>query len=269
METITPNDYSGDWLRVRDGQTLSNKLFRPAGGEHVDLLVQGGSITVRNVGWDGRHPGDVNFFALSAPTGGTIDVENVYIGDGAAQGSRGGIYVQGQHEGTINFRRVNLQHVSNNGIYASSPGYKGNSGVTNVYNSYFKDCNISHVRLGTPGRTSVVRDTVIHGTNDTPPCRDNCSPVGAVRPRGVWAWEGPVRVVNCDIQTIDRNPLEETNGASITTQNTRIGQAANVSVPAGVPTSATQAASGGSGGGGVSIGDVVQDGANDLTVRPE
>ncbi|USZ68091.1 hypothetical protein NGM10_15335 [Halorussus salilacus] len=238
-------------ISVGDGETFENKLVDiSADGASAIITATSDDFTIRNVAFKGVHPGEENFLKLCVPSEGSTGlVENVYFGDGAEPGSKGGIYVTSSpaHNGELTFRNLHVAHISNNALYGSGPGYKGQPGVIHVEDSYFFSSNISNVRLGSPGGTSHVRNTTVHVDDSVPGCDMNCSSSGAVNARGVWAWAGEVELHDCDVQTNDYGSnLATKDGGSITQNGSRIGSEADTEPPEGVPMSAEEAASGGS-----------------------
>lgn len=255
-------------VHLSDGEKFTNKILDASAG--VILNAVANNFEIRNVGFEGEHPvRHNNIVKLAVPNrNATGLIENFYFGDGVDEGSKGGMYVHGGHSGELTFRNVNVQGISNNGLYATPPGANGNPGLTHVENSYFACNNISNVRVGNKSGTSYVRDTVIHATQAcTPECDVNCNDPNpsSKTPRGVWAWYGRVHVQNCDINVEGVPHLVEKagTGASITRQNTRVGRNARNFVPDGVPRSAREAASG---GGGRSLDDIIKDGENEIAV---
>ncbi|MFC7080027.1 hypothetical protein [Halorussus caseinilyticus] len=137
-----------------------------------------------------------------------------------------------------------MAHSSNNGLYGSAPGHRGQSGLVHVEDSYFNSNNIANVRLGSSAGTSHVRNTTIHVDDSVNGCETNCSSPGAVNARGVWAWDGPVELHDWDVKTGSYgSALATRDGGSIEQNDSRIGSAADTSPPEGVPTSAEEAAS--------------------------
>lgn len=252
-DTITVPSGQIRRVKLSTGQTHANKLYDiTANGAGVIFEAMASNWTLRNIGVKGQQPADENFVKVCVTnSGATGTIENCYFGDGSRPGSVGGIYVMTQpaHRGTLTFDRVNMAHSSNNGMYGSGPGYKGQPGLIHVSNSHFYSNNISNVRLGGPGGTSRVENTTIYVDNSVNGCRDNCSSPGAVNARGVWAWAGRVTVSNCDINCNGYGrEIVESNGGSVSVSRSRIGAHASREPPAGCPLSPAAAASGGESG---------------------
>ncbi len=233
-------------IHVGDGVTFENVLIDiTASGAGVSITTSGNGWTIRNVGIKGQDSGR-NFMIMpgvESPDGHGL-IENVYMGDGIKAGKRGGgIWVNANlpHRGVITIRRTHIANTVNNGLYASGPGSKGEKGITNVEDSYFRSNNISNIRLNALGsRTPYVKNTVVKVDGSTPPCGDKCSAPGTVNNRGIWSWYDTTKVIDSDIQ----GGLVGAHGGNVKTINTRTGDNANLTPPKGVPMTAKQAASG-------------------------
>ncbi|WP_276300781.1 hypothetical protein [Halorussus lipolyticus] len=240
-------------FNVGSGETLENLLIdMTADGASAKIYANGDGWTVRNVAFKGNHPGGHYLFTPAVSKGGTATVENLYMGDGQTEGTgKGGIWVIGpDHYGTLNFRNVNIQHFIDNGLYGTDPGYDyagAHGGVVNVYDSFFNSNNISNIRVGSrDGRTCHVENCVVR-TGSTRACGVGCSSPGAKNSRGVWAWWGPVEVRDSDIEGPAVEQDSRAGDPTISSTNTRWGSNANADrVPAGVPMTAEEAASGSS-----------------------
>ncbi|WP_128477850.1 hypothetical protein [Halorussus pelagicus] len=251
--TVTVSAGNTRTFSVGSGQTLENLLIdMTADGASAKITASGDGWTVRNVAFKGNHPGGHYLFTPSVSKGGTATVENLYMGDGQTEGSgKGAIWVNGpDHYGTLNFRRVNIQHFIDNGLYGTDPGYDyagSHGGVVNVYDSYFNSNNISNIRVGSiDGRTCYVENCVVEG-GSTRGCDVGCSSPGAKQPRGVWAWWGPVEVTDSDIGSSPARVEQDGRAGDpqIISKNTRWGSDANTGrVPDGVPMTPDEAASG-------------------------
>ncbi|MCO8245218.1 MULTISPECIES: hypothetical protein [unclassified Haladaptatus] len=233
-------------IHVGDGVTFENVLIDiTASGAGVAITTSGNGWTIRNVGIKGQHSGE-SFMIMPGveSSDGHGLIENVYMGDGTkARKHGGGVWVNANlpHRGTITIRRTHIANTVNNGLYASGPGSKGATGITNVEDSYFHSNNISNIRLNAKGsRTPYVKNSVVKVDESTPPCGENCSAPGTVNNRGVWSWYGTTKVINSDIQ----GGLVTAHGGNVQTENTRTGDNADLTPPKGVPMTAEQAASG-------------------------
>lgn len=175
--------------------------------------------------------------------GQTALVDQIYMGDGQVEGSStGGIWVNANapHNGTLTFRRAYIAHMVDNGLYGSGPPTQGAPGVTHVDNSFFHANTISNARTGAlDGQVCVVKDSKFLLDCTNPACGEGCSSPGSKTTRAVWAWYGEVRVENCDFKVDCGSTFATSKGGTITEVNNRHGTAANMSVQAGIPTSAT------------------------------
>jgi hypothetical protein len=252
--TITVSAGETQTIDIGDGETFENVLIdMTADGASALVRTSGSGWTIRNVGFKGIHPGGHYLLnpGVSDPDG-TGLVENLYMGDGQVAGSdSGGIWLNANlpHRGTITFRNVHVAGMIDNGLYGSGPGAQGYGGNLHVESSYFKANTISNVRLNAKERPCRVIDTVVDSRGNKP-CRTGCSAPGSTNTRAVWSWYGETHLRNCDIL----GDITSVKGGSVTQTNTRTGDAADLTPPKGVPTSAEQAASGagssGSGSGG-------------------
>jgi hypothetical protein len=243
-DTVTVPAGETRTFSVGSGETLENLLIdMTADGASARIVTSGSGWTVRNVGFEGRHPGGHHQMIVRVDDpDGTGRLENVYLGNEQADRSaKGGIYWDSasSRKGTIVFDRVHIANKVDNGFYGEGDGY----GRQIVKNSYFHNNTISNVRVGSHHSTCRVENTTVHIDGGNPPCGTGCSSPGSTNTRAVWAWFGEVEVVDCDIKGA---PLLTKEGATITQSNTRVGSAADVTPPEDVPMSAEEAASAGS-----------------------
>jgi len=184
--------------RVSSEETFENVLVdATAADAGVRIVASGSNWAIRNVGIKGRLDAvDEAAFRLQVNDGSTGVFENVYLGDGAVDGGRGGVFVPTSHEGTLYVSECNVQYWPDNGIYASAPGRSergGEGGQIVIERSYARNNNIAGFRIGTD--RSIVRESVVH-VDEGPPA----NPAGKVNARGIWVKEGgSVRVENADI----------------------------------------------------------------------
>ncbi|MCU4974200.1 right-handed parallel beta-helix repeat-containing protein [Halobacteria archaeon AArc-m2/3/4] len=169
-------------IRVGSGETFANKLIDvTANRAKVIIAAHGTNWTIRNVGIKGyvNDGSPDTMFGLSDRSGNTSTVENVYLGDGAADGSSAtsmtGVWVAPQHSGHIDFKNVHVAGMPDNGFYASAPGSSGSGGTVRFEECYAYNNGISQYRLGDG---SEVVDSVA--------CVDNNN--RHHNGRGVWAW---------------------------------------------------------------------------------
>lgn len=238
-------------FRIGDGEVFENKLIDiTAEGASALIIAFANDFVVRNIGFEGVHPGEEFPIVASVPGAGASGlIENVYLGDGSVQGSYAGaifVHYDPVHRGTLTLRRLHIAHFSNNGVYGSAPGHRGQPGVVHVEDSYFYSNNIANIRLGTAAATSHVRNCTVLVDDSVPPCDVNCSLPGAINARGVWSWTGEVVLHDVDLRTNGHGAhLATSEGGTITMDGVRLGADADVTPPAGVPMSAEQAAQGG------------------------
>ncbi|WP_265107831.1 hypothetical protein [Halosolutus halophilus] len=254
----------GTFQRVlRDGDVLENVLIDiSAEGASYDIDAKGSDWTIRNVGvrgaWDHEHP--TSPLRVAADAGSTCRIENFYFGDGVipdlpASSNPTGIYAWWDHAGTIEIDRVNIQEHPDNGIYGSAPGNSsdhpnpGGGGELHVTNSYVRAGKTAGIRLGTDGsyaENCVVWSNAHRGFwgyyNDTEliDCDLGGSPTDIHAGSGSWSAgrDATVSVENCRFSATDTaQNSNEIIGSPVGEPEHRM--------PDGVPTSATEAASGG------------------------
>ena len=266
-DTIPAN---GQTITIGAGETWENKLIDFSTGNRITIAAHSTNWTIRNIGFEGYNSdaGLYAIFGISDQSGGNSLMENVYMGDGGASGDGGetgnghgitAVWANPNHNGHIDIRNCNFQGWYDNALYCSAPGNSG-GGTFHIDNCYAANCFVSHYRLATQG--SQITDSVVYMDNEF------------YNGRAVWAWNpGPIPVENCTIET-NGNHYSFVAGAngqwsSIDVTDTswdntgwnggvledpgsvrfHSGNDTNPSafVPSGVPTSAVEAASGGSG----------------------
>ncbi len=176
--------------RLDDGETLENVVIDiSADGAGYSLHALANDWTIRNVGVRGKwdYEPSNSPFTLSVPDGeGSGVVRNFYLGDGGPANT--GIYVHADHAGDLVLRNLNIQNVTDNGLYASDPGspervQNGQGGAVRVYDSYFRNNENPQCRLGTD--ESLAKNCVaVNETGGTACFRDY--------------WGAGVTFVNCD-----------------------------------------------------------------------
>lgn len=122
--------------------------------------------------------------AVTDPDG-TGLVENFHVRDGSMGYSRNtGVWMFPEHAGEILFQRCSFEGLSDNAIYASSVAHptRGGLGAVGVENCYFKNNNVSAIRLGSPGSYAKNCTVVLDGYI---PEYDSW---GAVTARAAWLW---------------------------------------------------------------------------------
>lgn len=243
-DTVTVSAGETRTFSVGSGETLENLLIdMTADDASARIVTSGSDWTVRNIGFKGTHPGGHHQMIVRVDDpDGTGRLENVYLGNEQVDRSaKGGIYWDSANsrKGTIVLDRVHIANKVDNGFYGEGDGY----GRQIVKNCYFHNNTISNVRVGSRHSTCRVENTTVHLDGDNPPCGAGCSSPGSTNTRAVWAWFGEVQLEDCDIKGA---PLLTKEGGTITQSNTRVGSAADVTPPEGVPMTAEEAASAGS-----------------------
>ncbi len=272
-DELPPADYEvipaeGQTIFIGDGEVFENVLIDLTTGQDITIDAKNSTgWTIRNVGFRGRKQAPGGLIGLSDTGGGHSVFENVYMGDGSSRAggqptcpdtscTHGptGIHVGPEHTGHIDFRRVNVQGWPDNGIYGSAPGTNagGGRGSIHIDRSYGANNYVSTFRLA--GSADRITDSVAFNTDE------------GYNGRPVWIWpSGPVTLEGVQlsggsfgpalIAGANGNPtvvdirdaqaagiLRADNGSTINRSN--VGTSPDLSIPAGVPTSAEQAASG-------------------------
>ena len=262
---------NGQTIHIDSGETWENVLIDMSTGNDIAISATGTNWTIRNIGIQGMDTSDIGrtYFGVADTGGNTSTIENVYIGDGSTSGNQqptghgtSGIWVSPDHSGHLDIRYVNVQGMADNGIYGSAPGSNSNGqrGTIHIDSCYASNCHVAQFRLA-DGCT--VSNSVAF--ND-----------GSYQYNGRCFWGWPTRngnrieILDCDFDSGSYNNAVHLDGGtdgtiqaymagtqhdglqtdSRTQLTTGSGNGNNpdLSVPAGVPTSAEQAASGDSGG---------------------
>ncbi|QCS42108.1 right-handed parallel beta-helix repeat-containing protein [Natrinema versiforme] len=253
---------SNEWYNIDDGEVFENKIIDFSNGNWFGLYArESTNWTIRNVGFVGTHRHDRHAIAVADVDGNTSTIENVYMGDGclrpSSYSSHGqcGIWVAPEHSGHIDIRNCNVQDWPNNGIYASAPGYNGNGGTVHIDNCYAANNYVSSYRLSSNG--SKCTNSVAYNDSN-----------GRYNGRCFWGWNpGRMEVSNCHFSSgsytnaihLGRNgkttriSIDNTQFDGISqrgniqlSRGSGLGSNPDLSIPDGVPTSAEEAASGGS-----------------------
>lgn len=207
-----PRSQSTGWVL----QMISGKDFILSGIE-FDFTQEGygGGITVfssgdayvgdiHTRGMVGDNANGLNVAALDA--NGTFVVDRFVARDGSRFDSAShGLFVNQRHEGTLYVRNSEVWHWTDNGVYASSPGYDGSyrgstnadrgNGEVHIEGGVYKNNNISNIRIGTDN--SSIRGSVIETnasiSGDAWSDRDyavmprsGTEPNPVVNTRGIW-----------------------------------------------------------------------------------
>lgn len=195
-ETYTIDANERRVFSVDDGETFENVVFDcTASGAKAIIDAHGTNQTIRNIAWKGYiDDGSADaLIGISDTGGGTTRLENVYIGDGGADGSDAtaltGIWVNPAHSGHLDIVNVHIAEMSDNAFYCSAPGSSGNGGTITIDHCYALDNGISGFRIGDGG---LIVDSVAEVTNDAPHHSG----------RGIWAWgTDNVEVRRTDVDT--------------------------------------------------------------------
>lgn len=260
---------------VGDGETFENYLFDvTAEGSAVAIEAAGDGWTIRDVGVRGRLTGDVDGAVVSAIVEGedaTGLIERVYLGDGARPDDHGpaAVSVGAEHAGELTIGRGNFQAWPGGAVAASAmgPALDGGNGSVAVEQCYSRNNAVAQYQLGSDG--SSITGSVAHVDDQVP----------GAEGRGIWARDGgQVTVDDCDVLldhesasaciwagtadapapttvTDTRFRADSATGPELRVDNfdqdvfqglntARVDHDPDVSVPAGVPTDAEEAAAG-------------------------
>lgn len=251
----------GQTVTISDGETWENKLIDMTTGGDIIVTAEGTGWTIRNIGFHGENTSGTGSatFGVADTGGDTSTVENVYLGDGAAEGNQAAnghgqtaFWVNPEHSGHLDFANLNIQGFTDNAIYASAPG-TGGGGTVHIDGCFAANCYVSHYRVATEGsritNSSVLVDDEGHDG------------------RGIWAWSpGTIEVDGCQIEMNGTNTAIDAgangNGTEVVVSDTDYDEKAGVAehagstvqleddvgtdpeafMPDGVPTSAEEAA---------------------------
>ncbi len=248
----------GQVIRL-DDETFENKLIDVTSGNDISIIVDG-TATVRNVGVHGLYRGDGFIFTVTASHG-TVEFENVYVGDGANKSGSsfthgpGGFFYHARANADVVFRECNVQGYPNNGWYCSN---SAGSGSVTWERCYGKNNGVSTFRAANQGDT--LRDCVAYN-DDTDYSTENGNWGGYTEDTGrpLWVWPpGGITVENCQFDAGSYGSAVVThNGSSVSLDGGAVsggaqgsvnlssaGDDPDLSVPEGVPTSAEEAATG-------------------------
>ncbi|WP_247004532.1 hypothetical protein [Halosolutus gelatinilyticus] len=133
----------------------------------------------------GERTGPFNLIpGISDPDGSGL-IRNVHSPDGTVPYYRkGGCWVNFLlHRGHLQIERCSFENFSDNAIYASGPGRpSGGGGSVGVENCFFRNNNVSSIRLGTAG-SYAKNCTVVFDGEGPPPL-----PWGGLTGRTAWLW---------------------------------------------------------------------------------
>jgi len=281
-ETITVPAGERRVFDVGSGETFENKLIDiSADGAHFKIMTSGDGWTVRNIGVRGQNNDRSDTYGCiycRADEGGEGLVENVYMGDGAADRCGHAAFSGYGNAGHVTIRDVHVQGWSADGMYLSHPGVPGNSGGTfTVERAFAKNNNIENIRIGTTG--SEIRDSVVHVEGRSAVTSNES---GQKNPRGIWFKEETgLLAVNCDVKvdgatavygggrggagTLRNCRVDGSIRGNVTEEN--VTGSPDVTPPETVPMSAEAAAAGTSGGDGGSTTQPTTDDGGDQSAE--
>ncbi|RLM54028.1 hypothetical protein DVK02_11415 [Halobellus sp. Atlit-31R] len=174
-------------------------VFTNEVGEYRETIqAESGVVEIRNVTLRGAaevDDGDEARFRLEADSDGRVLLDNFNLPDGVRDpGNAIGFYVPSGHAGVVEVRNCYVANFSNNGIYASSPG-KGADGQVIVENCFFRNNNISGIRLGSTD--SVARNCLVLNDKEAPHIYSGSS----INMRGIRIREAGdnITIENCEI----------------------------------------------------------------------
>ena len=248
----------GQVIRIGN-ETYENKLVDVSNGNGITFVVEG-AATVRNIGIKGLYQGDGFIFSITAPSG-TVEFENIYIGDGANKSGAdfvhgpGGIFYHNTASANVVFRECNVQGYPNNGWYCSN---SATGGSITWERCFGKNNGVTTFRAADPNDTLV--DCVAYNDNtDYSTEYGSWGNYNENSGRPLWVWNpGGCTVENCHFDAGGYHAAVLThNGGSVSLDGGAIsggtqgnvdassaGSNPDLSIPDGVPTSAQEAAAG-------------------------
>ncbi|ELY39138.1 hypothetical protein [Natronorubrum tibetense] len=248
----------GQVIRIGD-ETFENKLVDVSNGNGITFVVDG-AATIRNIGISGLYQGDGFIFSITAPRG-TVEFENIYIGDGANKSGSsfvhgpGAIFYHADASADVVFRECNVQGYPNNGWYCSN---SSRGGSVTWERCFGKNNGVTTFRAASGGDT--LRDCVAYNDNtDYSTDYGSWGNYNESSGRPLWVWQpGGCTVEDCHFDAGQYNAAVITHqGASVAldggavaggtqgrVNTSNAGNSPDLSIPDGVPTSAEQAASG-------------------------
>ncbi|MFC4549167.1 MULTISPECIES: twin-arginine translocation signal domain-containing protein [Halorussus] len=146
--------------------------FRRKGYGGRVFAMTDGPLTVRNVRTLGKYPRkSIGFHFAVRDRGSDGLIQNVVAPQGGRPGGESvGMFVDRRHAGDLLVRNCHLERFPNNGLYASAPGGDGGlpigRGRVRVHGGYYRNNNISNVRLG--GEGSEARGVTV-AVDEVPP----------------------------------------------------------------------------------------------------
>lgn len=251
---------TGQIIQIGDGETFENKFIDLTTNESITIVVEGANSTVRNIGFDGLYRGDGFQFSITAPSGG-VNVENIYLGDGATKEGEsfvhgpGAVFYHKNANCDVSFQHCNVQGYPNNGFYCSNTA---SGGSVTFDHCYGKNNGVATYRCG--GSNDVITNSVAYN-DDT----DYGSGYGGYIEedgRPVWVWSpGPVTIEESNFAagpysgalfthegaSIEFESGAYSGGAQGDIRSGDVSEDPDLSIPDGVPTDAEAAATGSAG----------------------
>ncbi len=237
---------NGQTIRIGDGETWENKLIRLGNRNKLTIIAKGTDWTIRNVGFTGTMA-DHTYLGVCDSGGGTSRIENVFFSKGDVNRSPSSrpiqIWVDPDHSGHLDVQNVNFGQAGANGIYGSAPGSNGGGarGTIHIDGCYAWNNHHTAYRISDNGDRITNSTVVTTGERTTN--------------RAVWVWDCPdgpseggatIENLHLDLDGGTGDIVSHGNPV-ISTSNIQRGSAP---VPDGCPTSAKEAATGGSSDGG-------------------
>ena len=160
-----------------------------------NVRAEAGTIELRNFTVHGT-VSEKSHFRLETAEGATIVTDRLDFPDGAADESEcRPFYVPRDHAGTVDIRNSYFSSFSDNGIYASSPGYDdGAGGRVLIENCVAHNINIAAIRVGSSG--SVVRNCLIVNDGPAPKSETEQRNMRGIRIRNPGE---DIRIEDCEI----------------------------------------------------------------------
>ncbi|QLG48572.1 right-handed parallel beta-helix repeat-containing protein [Natrinema halophilum] len=170
----------GQTIRIDSGETWENKLIDFGDRNDILIVAKGTNWTIRNVGFTGTIPYNETIFGVCDSGSGTSVMENIYFGESTGEQPASErsicIWVDPDHSGHLDVKRVTFNVPGNNGIYGSAPAYNGNGGSIALDSCYGNDCHHTAFRIGDCGMSIENCMSYKSGTR--------------AANRNAWVWEG-------------------------------------------------------------------------------
>ena len=176
---------------IGEGEVILNAT---AGEFNNNILASGGTVVVKNLTVRGKVT--ESRIRLECESDGHIVVDNWNFPDGSETDDRSrAFYSPREHAGVVEIHNCYISEFSDNGIYASSPGYEegGEDGQIIIDGCVTHNVNIAGIRVGSTN--SIVRDCVVINDAKSPDTGF------AHNQRGIWVRGSGDDIVieNCDV----------------------------------------------------------------------